>query len=510
MKKIICNNKLLNSKCIFGILLFGVCLFSVSCDDKDTVEGVDLRYRVEDEYHLPASGAEPIVFQVKSTDKWMVYSLHGEEQWCTITPSKGEGGETADVEVKYADNIELDDRVDTLVIQSDYWIGKWVTIYQKGTAFLTSIGEDEEWIDKAGASKTFCVESNQNWSVEISEGKDWLTLESEVEGAGNGTFVVKALPNKGAVRTAKISLYDRHLQVQQVVECTQEGILLQPEAADLKMAYGEKEGYTLNVKSNTCWTVEKENPDDNWFTLGETSFENDGTWTVAVTENDTQRARNATLIIRTVPSEDGTIIEEKIVLKQIYKPFAIHWEFSKEMFPAGNGTTGWMYDSKDGSPIPEMKDGDMHCAATGGYSRILRYGQPSGMYTLKLKPMEGGAKTGFWFTVGSGSGKTEFRFHLDADSKKLEASNNKKYKMKQNIKTFNPNIANEIKVMVEKGSGSSAKVSYYLNGELAAQCTEKKVKKYTDPITLYIGAQKGTIIYDWMEFTDLVTIDDLE
>ena len=65
------------------------------------------------------------------------------------------------------------------------------------------------------------------------------------------------------------------------------------------------------------------------------------------------------------------------------------------MFPAGNGTTGWMYDSKDGSPIPEMKDGDMHCAATGGYSRILRYGQPSGMYTLKLKPMEGGAKTGF-------------------------------------------------------------------------------------------------------------------
>ena len=45
MKKIICNNKLLNSKCIFGILLFGVCLFSVSCDDKDTVEGVDLRYR---------------------------------------------------------------------------------------------------------------------------------------------------------------------------------------------------------------------------------------------------------------------------------------------------------------------------------------------------------------------------------------------------------------------------------------------------------------------------------
>lgn len=81
MKKIICNNKLLNSKCIFGILLFGVCLFSVSCDDKDTVEGVDLRYRVEDEYHLPASGAEPIVFQVKSTDKWMVYSLHASRQW---------------------------------------------------------------------------------------------------------------------------------------------------------------------------------------------------------------------------------------------------------------------------------------------------------------------------------------------------------------------------------------------------------------------------------------------
>ena len=109
--------------------------------------------------------------------------------------------------------------------------------------------------------------------------------------------------------------------------------------------WGERRLY-VECQVKYCWTVEKENPDDNWFTLGETSFENDGTLTVAVTENDTQRARNATLIIRTVPSEDGTIIEEKIVLKQIYKPFAIHWEFSKEMFPAGNGTTGWMYDRR--------------------------------------------------------------------------------------------------------------------------------------------------------------------
>ena len=91
------------------------------CDDSEAEKWVDLRYRVEDSYLVEAKNPEPVSFQVKSTDPWEVF---GKYDWYTISPSTGEAGETYTVTVTCKENTELDDRIDTLNIKSDYWTGK--------------------------------------------------------------------------------------------------------------------------------------------------------------------------------------------------------------------------------------------------------------------------------------------------------------------------------------------------------------------------------------------------
>lgn len=47
-----------------------------SCDDDEKQKAVDLRYRVEDSYLLPADGTTDelsVTFQVKSTDPWEIF-----------------------------------------------------------------------------------------------------------------------------------------------------------------------------------------------------------------------------------------------------------------------------------------------------------------------------------------------------------------------------------------------------------------------------------------------------
>ena len=134
------------------------------CDDSEAEKWVDLRYRVEDSYLVEAKNPEPVSFQVKSTDPWEVF---GKYDWYTISPSTGEAGETYTVTVTCKENTELDDRIDTLNIKSDYWTGKRFVLTQKGTAYLNVEGVD--MIDQEGNSETFSVLSNQKWTAKVTE-----------------------------------------------------------------------------------------------------------------------------------------------------------------------------------------------------------------------------------------------------------------------------------------------------------------------------------------------------
>ncbi|MBR6881770.1 MAG: BACON domain-containing protein, partial [Bacteroidales bacterium] len=55
--------------------------------EEEPVKVVDLRYRAQDSYDLPASGAKAFTILVASTDPWTVTSEHPD--WCIISEEEG-------------------------------------------------------------------------------------------------------------------------------------------------------------------------------------------------------------------------------------------------------------------------------------------------------------------------------------------------------------------------------------------------------------------------------------
>ena len=127
----------------------------LSCSEKEPMKWVDLRFLAEDRYELTASDPEPIVLQVKSTDPWTVYGQH--QDWCAISPAEGGPDELFEVTVTYTDNTGLDDRIDTLIIQSDYWIGKWVEVFQHGTAYLDFENAEDIMLPQTGGAGSYLI-----------------------------------------------------------------------------------------------------------------------------------------------------------------------------------------------------------------------------------------------------------------------------------------------------------------------------------------------------------------
>ena len=72
----------------------------------------------------------------------------------------------------------MDDRTDTVTIKSDYWIGKEVSIIQKGIAYLTLENADDLLLEKEETTCSFNVKSNQIWSAAVTEGDEWLSIQS--------------------------------------------------------------------------------------------------------------------------------------------------------------------------------------------------------------------------------------------------------------------------------------------------------------------------------------------
>ena len=145
--------------------------------------------------------------------------------------------------------------------------------------------------------------------------------------------------------------------------------------------------------------------------------------------------------------------------------------------------------------------------------RIYRYNNPSGIYRFKILPMEGEAESGLYIKAG-----VEFRFHLNAATKKTEISNNKNVPEMPGFQqmSFDPTVDNIVEIEYMRGSKAPKKdsnqpdqyyttISMYLNGELVNTYINVKEDHYWRPnVTLYIGAQKGKVIYDWMEFAETV------
>ncbi len=294
---------------------------------EEAVKTVDLRYRANDRYDLPATGAQSFTILVASTDPWTVTSEHPD--WCIISEEEGEASDPelvhtgkaapTTIRVQYYDNTFLDDRTDKITIQSDYWVGKVITVNQKGIAFLTIPESDLDLsVEKAGGNYYIHINSNQPWSARVTDG-DWISITDGASGEGVGTVTVTALDNVAELRYAEVTVYDRHEVASAKILFTQDGVQLVPAVTEVRAGFDQLSS-ELEITSNTDWVVVKASESDDWFTLENTSGTGNGTVKINFTQNNDEGLRKAEVIVKNVVANPEDFqVEKTIVVKQAYK-----------------------------------------------------------------------------------------------------------------------------------------------------------------------------------------------
>ena len=305
-------------------LLAGLC----ACRQKieEPMKSVDLRYKAQDSYELAATGAKAITIQVVSTDPWTVTSEHPD--WCIISEEEGDASdfdlvhtgkaEATVITIHYYDNKQLDDRIDKITIQSDYWVGKVITVRQAGSAFLTvAANELNQEVDKNGGDYAIHVKSNQDWSARVTDG-DWISVTEGATGSGKGTITVHAENNAKEMRYATLTVFNRLNEAAAVINFTQDGVQLVPSVTEIRAAY-DQTSCEVDVTSNTEWVAVKNNEVDDWFEILTPSGNKDGKIQISMTKNDGTRLRSGVILLRNVVASEGDFVAEKfITLKQAY------------------------------------------------------------------------------------------------------------------------------------------------------------------------------------------------
>jgi hypothetical protein len=212
---------------LFTVMALAALVLPVACADEDEPHTiVDLRYEVDDNYVMDWTNPAPVTFLVKSNHPWEV---SGTQDWYTLMPASGGADEICTVTIACrSDNAQLDDRSDTATIRSDYWVGKRFVVTQKGNAYLKLDKLDDAPLTQyAGATKTFDVLANQQWTVAVTGGGDWLSVSAGAQGSGDGSVTLTAAENTGELpRYGEVTVYDRHGVVVHVVSIMQKGLYL--------------------------------------------------------------------------------------------------------------------------------------------------------------------------------------------------------------------------------------------------------------------------------------------
>lgn len=467
-----------------GVLMLGlICSFSACSEQEEKVDPVDLRYRVEDAYELEAIGPAEISFIVKSSDPWEVYSYHPD--WCSVDPASGDPGEQYTVNVRYNDNGELDDRVDTLVIKSDYWIGKTVQVYQKGIAYL-SVDAEELVLDRNADNAAFNVSSNQKWSTEVTSGSEWLRIDRGSEGELDGEVSVSAETNTGEKRYGTVTVFDRHGVPSAVVSVEQDGAQLDPSVLEIRALHDETK-VVLHVVSNTEWTAYKDDESVLWYSFENPVNEGTADLVINLEPNTSNFMKEATFTLRTTADEGSTPAVRTITIKQ-----------ANESVPV-------RYDFKDGIGSWTLNNGSMPAIGSGGgltfdgAARLVQSNMPAGTYTFRVKTNSSDAIFVIYY-VYSGS---EVRFFLDAGTGKTNISTSPWFDYSGNNVEFDPAVAHDLTVEMSEAEGGFMLFEWYFDGVKIAERNSSELAGMTwmTPSTIYFGTSAGNATCEWYEYT---------
>lgn len=464
---------------IWGILTIGTSLLIYSCTDDEATKIVDLRYKANDIYELTASNPKEIKIQVKSSDQWVVFSDHPE--WCSISPEQGEAGETFDVTIQYKANTELDDRIDTITVKSDYWVGKWITVVQKGIAYLNTENAENIVLSKeADAEATFNVLANQNWTAKVTQGETWLSIKGASSGTNDGSLTVIAVANPSEIRYGTITLYDRHNVAQQTIQITQDGIQIDPDNSSFRESY-EAHDIEINVVSNGKWTVAKDDNMQEWYSFSSTSFSGNGKLTVHLDENKGTAVRKATFTLSSelIPGVEPVV--RTITIKQAY-----------------NGTERHVFNDAEGTNW-KVNNGTCTFSDGGFYSkvgRIIRSGMQPGYYSFHIKEMAPDAQAVIFFTYGN----IELRWHLNMATGKTNYSTLPWTELAQ--KSFDKSQGSyTLGLSLTKAEDGNMNVAWYLDDQLCATYPGTFGIEYGTNSTVLIGTNQSSATFDWWEYT---------
>ena len=478
--------------------------------EEEPVKVVDLRYRAQDSYDLPASGAKAFTILVASTDPWTVTSEHPD--WCIISEEEGAASDPDDVHVgkaeatairvQYYDNTFLDDREDRITIKSDYWTGKVITVRQKGSAFLTVSEEDlEQDVTKQGGDHFIHIKSNQDWSAKVTGG-DWVTVTEGATGNGTGTVTVNAAENSAELRYAEVTVYDRHDEAQALIKFTQDGVQLVPLATEIRAGYDQASA-ELDVLSNSKWTVVKESATDDWFDIVTPSGDGDGTIQLSFRQNDGEGLRSATILLANVVAHEGDFgVVKGIVVKQAYK-------ISPTRVPMTNDELG-LWTSDWANKPAYIKDTGLEFVSKARLNRSM----PFGSYTFRWSSIGAGARVRHWFCFSEGcelkfdirpaDAKISFDFNVAGDGNKPSLDAFTAVDFSQPV---------EVTYKFDPSGPSHCHVTYYVNsveaGSFDTSETMLRTVTWGANVNMYIGVQDAdSAICEWYEYTPPMNWDE--
>ena len=487
---------------------------------KEPVKIVDLRYRAQDSYDLPAQGAKAFTILVASTEPWTVTSEHPD--WCIISEEEGDASdptlvhegkaEATTIRVQYYDNTFLDDREDKITIKSDYWTGKVITVRQKGSAFLTITEEDlEQEVTKAGGDHFIHIKSNQDWSTKVTDG-NWVTVTEGATGHGTGVITVNAAENSSELRYAEVTVYDRHTEAAALIKFTQDGVQLVPLSTEVRAGYDQATG-EVDVLSNAKWTVTKESAADDWFEILTPTGEGDGKIQLSFTQNNTEGLRSAVIILKNVVAHEGDFAAVKeIKVKQAYRIEP------KRVLMNADELGSW---SSDWSNPPSYSK-DLGGTLFNTKCRIHNGSKPFGTYTFHWSQITqnpssaAGVRVRHWFCFDEGcelkadirpaDGKVSFDFNAANDGNKPSVDGFTAVDFTQPVEftfKFDPSGANH------------CHVTYLVNGVVAGSfdTSDSLLRTVTwgTNINMYLGVDNegsGSAVLEWYEYTAPMNWED--
>ena len=519
-------------KKILNIILAGVVIVAglASCDGNKeqltTGDGVDLRYSVSDSYELDAISPKSFEIVVKSTKPWTITSAHPD--WCIIAQEEGDPqpedlvhvgkGENTTVKVQYYDNVELDTRTDYITIASNGFVGKKVTVIQKGIAYLNVPEADIEGgllIEKAGGKLEVNVKSNQKWTAKIvAEGADnanWLAVTEGASGENDGKVTVTVQENAGEKRYSNVAIYDRHGEERAMIKITQDGVQLDPETFEIRAGYDQL-STTLKVVCNTKWEATW---DGTWFTVDNpTGHDGDGTLTITITQNDGSALRKGSITLKTIAANAGDAVAEKeIVFKQAYKINSVRQVVDNDELGA------WSSDWAN-PPVYTPEVGTLFAAK----SRLNR-SMPFGTYTFRWKDLtpdpaaSDAIRVRHWFCFEEScelkfdlrpvDGKCSFDFNVAGDGNKPSIDGFTAVDWTKPIEItykFDPSGSEYCHVTyLVKQDGGDAVVA----GSFDTSANLLRSVTWNAKINMYIGVDKsGSAILEWYEYTAPMNWDE--